>query len=114
MAARELTFGLAAGGLAVGLLMLSAICPGVAEARGFVSFHFGVPLFVGPPVYYPPPVYYYPPPVYIYQPPVYISQSTQAPQACHEYQTTAIIGGTPQPVYGRVCLQPDGTWRIVQ
>ena len=109
MAAGEARFGLAAG-----LLILSAIFPTAVGARGFVSFHFGVPLVPAAPFYYPPPVYYYPPPVYIYPPPVYISQSAPAQQVCHEYQTTAIIGGTPQPAYGRACLQPDGSWRIVQ
>ena len=90
-----------------------------AEARGFVSFHFGVPLVVGPPVYYyyppppPPPVYYYLPPAPAYSTPP-AAGSSQPQQACHEYQTTAIIDGKPQPVYGRACLQPDGTWRIVQ
>jgi hypothetical protein len=112
MTAREMMFGLAAG-----LLMLGASFPTAAEARGFVSFHFGVPLVAAPPAYYyPPPVYYYPAPVYYYPPPVYTSQSTPAPQqqACHEYQTSAIIDGRSQPAYGRACLQPDGTWRIVQ
>jgi hypothetical protein len=100
----------------VGSLILSATCPTAAEARGFVSFHFGVPLVAAPANYYPAPVYYYPPPVYAYQPPVYTSQPVPAPsqQACHEYQTTAIIDGRQQPAYGRACLQPDGTWRIIQ
>ena len=117
MAARGTTFGLAAGRLAAGLLILGAACPTAAQARGFVSFHFGVPLVAGPPAYYyPPPVYYYPQPVYVYQPPSYVSQLAPPPQqgACHEYQTTATIDGRPQLAYGRVCLQPDGTWRIVQ
>jgi surface antigen len=36
-----------------------------------------------------------------------------APQtACHEYQTTAVIDGKTQPIWGRVCQQPDGSWRI--
>ena len=116
MAARRTTFGLAAG-LAAGLLILGAAYSTSAQARGFVSFHFGVPLVAGPPAYYyPPPVYYYPPPGYVYQPPAYVSQPAPAPpqQACHEYQTTATIDGRPQPAYGRACLQPDGTWRIVQ
>jgi surface antigen len=33
---------------------------------------------------------------------------------CREYQSTVTIDGRPQPTYGRACLQPDGTWRIVQ
>lgn len=103
--------------LVAGSQVITAMASTPAEARGFVSFHFGVPLVVGPPVYYvppppPPPVYYY-----YYQPPApaYAAPGTAgSSQACHEYQTTAIIDGKPQPVYGRACLQPDGTWRIVQ
>jgi hypothetical protein len=100
--------------------LLGATWPHAAQARGFVSFHFGVgvPLVVGPPaVYYPPPVYYYPPP----PPPVFYtpapstsaaSADASSQQVCHEYQTTALIDGKPQPVFGRACLQPDGSWRI--
>jgi hypothetical protein len=104
--------------LAAGLLILVAACPSPAAARGFVSFHFGVgvPVVVGPPVYYaPPPVYYVPPPVYYVPPPVVTSGSTSSQQqVCHEYQSTATIDGKLQPVTGKACLQPDGTWRISQ
>ncbi len=88
-----------------------AAMPRAADARGFVSFHFGVPL-VGPPVYYyppPPVVYYYPAPAYA--PPVAAGPS-QPQQTCHEYRTTAIIDGKPQTLVGTACLQPDGTWRM--
>ncbi|MEA2778548.1 MAG: hypothetical protein QOK29_92 [Rhodospirillaceae bacterium] len=83
-----------------------------AESRGFISLHFGVPLVVGPPVYYyPPPVYYYVPvPAYPAPPPVVASPPPQ--QICREYQTNTIIDGKPQRAYGTACLQPDGTWRI--
>jgi hypothetical protein len=105
--------------LTAGLLLLAAASPSAAAARGFVSFHFGLPLVVGPPVYYPPPpVYYVPPPVYqIVPPPIYTSGPTSTPpqqQACHEYQSTAVIDGKPQPIVGTACLQPDGTWRIAR
>jgi hypothetical protein len=102
--------------LAAGLQVFAAAVPSSAHARGFISFHFGVPVAVGAPVYYPPPVYYYPPPVYYYPPPTYppLPSATTAPQQnCREYQTTTIIGGRPQPAYGTACLQPDGTWRVV-
>jgi surface antigen len=33
------------------------------------------------------------------------------PDPCREYRETVIIGGRRQPVYGRACPQPDGTWR---
>ncbi len=32
---------------------------------------------------------------------------------CREYQTTVTIAGTGQPGYGTACLEPDGTWRVV-
>ena len=32
---------------------------------------------------------------------------------CREYQTTAVIGGESQQVYGRACRQPDGSWQVV-
>ncbi len=102
--------------LAAGALAIAAAMSEAAEAHGFVSFSFGVPL-VGPPVYYypPPPVYYFPPPPPAFAPPPAAAVSPQAqPQACHEYQTTAIIDGKPQAVIGTACLQPDGTWRIVR
>lgn len=92
---------------AAGLLVIG-IFHSSAAARGFISLHFGVPLVVGPPVYYaPPPVYYVPPPV-VYAPP------PPPPETCQEYQTTATIGGTPHQVVGTACLQPDGTWRMTQ
>ena len=33
---------------------------------------------------------------------------------CREYQRTVRIGGRERLSYGRACLQPDGTWKIVQ
>ncbi len=86
--------------------VLALALPSPASARGFVSVHFGIPLVVGPPVYYvPPPIYYAPPPVYYVPPP-------PPPQVCHEYQTTATINGKPSPIVGTACLQPDGSWRV--
>ncbi|MBX6324275.1 MAG: hypothetical protein IRY94_20875, partial [Rhodospirillaceae bacterium] len=96
----------------------------------------GVPLFgwyhhAPPPVYYvPPPVYYVPPPppprIYYTPPPAYappplpadaqpVSPAYQGPggQTCREYSTTVYIGGRPQVSYGTACLQPDGSWRLV-
>ena len=32
---------------------------------------------------------------------------------CREYTRTATIDGRPQQIYGRACLQPDGSWQIV-
>lgn len=32
---------------------------------------------------------------------------------CREYQTTVTIAGTGQLGYGTACLEPDGSWRVV-
>jgi surface antigen len=32
---------------------------------------------------------------------------------CHEYETTAEINGQPSPAWGTACLQPDGTWQVI-
>jgi len=32
---------------------------------------------------------------------------------CREYNTTAVIGGRTQQVYGTACRQPDGSWQLV-
>ncbi len=105
--------------LAAGPVGAALAAPGAADARGFAAFGFGVPL--GPPAYYyPPPVYYAPPPAYYYPPPVAYAAPPApavAPDAgltCREYQSTTTIEGRPQPTYGRACLQPDGTWKIVE
>jgi surface antigen len=31
---------------------------------------------------------------------------------CREYQTSAIIGGRKEKVYGTACRQPDGSWQV--
>ncbi|CAO3362147.1 hypothetical protein ABNQ39_31710 [Azospirillum sp. A26] len=129
---------LGAAMLAVAAAAAVMSVPGAAQARASVSVGIGVgPIFPAygyyhpyryyappPPVvqyYAPPPVVYAPPPVQYYAPPpgtvgadpagpVYYSRSGQQ---CREYQSSAMVGGRPQPVYGTACLQSDGTWRIV-
>jgi len=32
---------------------------------------------------------------------------------CREYQTVAKVGGRSQSAYGQACMQPDGSWEIV-
>src|SRR5262249_44588824 len=32
---------------------------------------------------------------------------------CREYQTTVTVGGRRESAYGRACMQPDGSWQIV-
>ncbi len=116
--AAALRVTVAAAGLALAASALAA-AP-AAEARGFVGFSAAVPL-VGPAYPYPPPVVYGSPPAVIYTPPpAAVAPAPPPPDAgaqggnCREYQSTVTIDGRPQPTYGRACLQPDGSWRIVQ
>jgi hypothetical protein len=61
----------------------------------------------------PPPPIYVPAPVYVPPSPrVYVVPQAQQPY-CREYQGDAVINGSGQPFYGTACLQPDGSWRIV-
>ena len=86
-------------------------------------YHYGY--HDAPPVYYAPPRVVYvpaPPPSVVYVPapepalaavptsPVYRAANGQH---CREYQSTLSVGGMPQPSYGTACLQPDGSWRVV-
>ncbi len=34
-------------------------------------------------------------------------------QYCREYQQTVTVGGRSEQAYGTACMQPDGSWRIV-
>ena len=120
----------------VGSLVLGAagiaLAPQPAAARVYVGLGIGVPLFgpaYGAPAYYPPAYYpppyayapaYAPPPAYVppapayYAPPQsYAPAPAQTASQCREYNATTMIGGTPQQTVGTACLQPDGTWRIV-
>jgi hypothetical protein len=112
-------------GMALAVVVAATLIPfpAAARVRGFVGFGFnlGVPVFPPPPpvVYAPPPVYYVPPPPLVYSPPpVYAPAAATAPsssngQYCREYQSSTVIDGKPQALYGTACLQPDGTWRII-
>jgi hypothetical protein len=105
----------AAGALAA---LSSGLAAAPAEARTFVSVGVGLPLFYAPPpvVYAPPPVVYAAPPPVVYAPAptAYAPAPAPASQTCREYQSTIQVNGQPQPSHGTACLQPDGTWRIVQ
>jgi surface antigen len=37
-----------------------------------------------------------------------------AGETCREYQTSITLDGRPQPAWGVVCRQPDGSWRLVR
>jgi hypothetical protein len=110
--------------------VLAAPAPAAAHSRVFLglNFGFGVPAwpYYYRPYYYPPPVVYAPPPVVYAPPPVVYAQPapvvgapTSQPyvarngQTCREYQGTAVVGGVSRQIYGTACLQPDGSWRIV-
>lgn len=80
------------------------------------SVFVGAPVFAPPPVaFYQPPVYYAPPPMYSYAPPPAApapATPSYRPEDCRQYQTTIDIDGKPQPVIGTVCKGPDGNWHI--
>jgi len=98
-----------------------------------VSLGFGVPVYYPPPFYaypppyYYPPAYYYPPPavyapappIAVQSPPPLVANPASDPytadngQTCREYQTTVTVNGQLQQTHGTACLQPDGSWRIV-
>lgn len=130
-------------GLALIALMAVLIgAQSAAEARVYVGVgvNFGPPAYYypyrphpyyyGPPtvVYAPPPVIYEPPPVVYATPPVVYAPGPTAPlsatptsepyqaengQTCREYQSEQTINGIRQQLHGTACLQPDGSWRIV-
>lgn len=77
---------------------------------------------------YSEPDYQYPPPPPPAEdapapPPVASAPMAEAPdgdsfigpngQTCRTFRSTATIDNTPQEVQGTTCLQPDGTWRMV-
>jgi hypothetical protein len=119
--------------IAVGLTAV-AVVPAQARTSVGIGLGFGFPIYPAPAYYPPPPVYYPPPPVY-YPPPAYAPPSAYVappgyqqpalgavqPQStgysrenCREYQSNQVIDGKMQTVIGTACLQPDGSWRIVQ
>lgn len=80
--------------------------------------------------YMPPPVYVAPPRAVVYETTVVrpvttiVGSSLVVDQAspsyydtsgrlCREYQSTGWVGGTQSAIYGTACLQPDGSWRVV-
>ncbi len=76
-----------------------------------------------PPVYAPPayePPYqqgayhqpYQPAPVYGQQPDPY-GGTRYSQNYCRQYNGSVSVNGNTYPSYGTACLQPDGTWRMV-
>jgi hypothetical protein len=93
-------------------------------SRGYFSFSFGFPsYYYAPYPYYAPtyaysPYYGYPPsygyadqPMYQYQPPP--AQADGQQSYCREFQSTIVVEGRQQQAFGTACLQPDGSWQIV-
>jgi hypothetical protein len=96
------------------------------DGGGFFSFGYSSPAYG----YYDPypyaPAYAYPP---VYEPPYgpydgrpmyYDDDSYQSSpyryddgSYCREFQTTIVIDGRPENAFGTACLQPDGSWAVV-
>ncbi len=79
----------------------------------------GAPVFAPPPVaFFQPPVYYVPPPMYAYPPPGVTGApsggTSYRPEDCRRYETTITIDGKPQPLVDTVCKGPDGNWHRAQ
>lgn len=72
------------------------------------------PPVYAPPVYTPPPVYRAPyEPSYQTAPYDPYAPAQYSSAYCRQYSGNLNIGGVRQPSYGTACMQPDGTWRIV-
>ena len=111
------------GVLLIGAALALIAAPASARTRIGIGIGIGLPLFTfAPPLYVPPRAYYYPPPPVVYAPPppglsatpagpVYLGPSGAY---CREFQTSALIGGRMEPMYGTACQQPDGSWRVVR
>jgi len=131
MGSRVLTIGVAAA--ALGTLLIPAPAEADSFSFGYSSghryrhhhryhhhphhwprYHYGY--HYAPPVYYPPPppqVVYVPAPPPLAATPTSPAYRTADGRYCREYQATVMVGGVPQPSYGTACLQPDGSWRVV-
>lgn len=108
------------------VVLALAFVPQAASARdgfrGGVIFSFGAPApyypyyYAPPAAYGPPPVAYAPPPGVVYpaSPPPQTNLGAEVSQNCREYTAPANVGGRTVQTYGTACLQPDGTWRIVE
>ena len=114
--------------IAVLLIALGAMTAPVAipaEARTVVGLHVGIPLYAGPPAYYPAygygpysyvpgygpghaPYPYYPAPVYYAPPPVVVVPAPAA-SACRNGLWRQLDGTV---VNGVACLRADGVWQL--
>jgi hypothetical protein len=55
-----------------------------------------------------------PPPPYPVAVPQAAPPQAAAPQGCREFDTPITINGQEQQAHGTACLQPDGSWKVVQ
>jgi len=72
---------------------------------------------IAPEVVYPPPVVLAPPPVVnqnIVVNPASPPYTASNGRYCREYQHSGVVGQHAGQLYGTACMQPDGSWRIVQ
>lgn len=119
---------------AVSLAVFVPSAPAQARTDVIVGFNYGYPHrhyhhyypYYYPYYYAPPPVVYMPPPVYVQPPPVayaYAPVMTGAPGSLVASQTSPTFADSEGhtcrqyqsgSVSGIACLQPDGTWRVVQ
>jgi len=60
------------------------------------------------PIYYSQPIYLQPHQMMLGQQVAYNSG-----EFCREYQSLVTVGGLRQNSFGTACLQPDGSWRVV-
>jgi hypothetical protein len=83
---------------------------GGSHHRFFHHHGFFRPFFLfGAPVFAPVPVALYPFSPY----PSYLYAPLESYPGCYEYQTTIVVNGQLAPAWGMACLQPSGTWRLL-
>lgn len=50
----------------------------------------------------------------IFLAPLAFAEPAEAREYCREYQKTITVGGRYESGYGTACMQPDGSWMIVE
>lgn len=89
------------------------------RGRSSVRFTFGVMPYYPEPYYYHPRVVYAVPPAQYAPEVIYINNDnshvvdTNDGRYCREYQSNVRVGGRIQQTYGTACMQPDGSWEVM-